>query len=114
MSPSASLSLSGAQALLESARLLNGSLNLQDLLGHLLRTVMGRLLARRALGASVRELGFPVTPVLPVPFHSLSGIGARAAIQYLRFVDGFARVRGRSARNADSVCPSTYSMARNT
>jgi glycine/D-amino acid oxidase-like deaminating enzyme len=63
--------------------------------GVAMATVMGRLLARRALGASARELGFPVTPVTPVPFHSLSGIGARAAIQYLRFVDGFARVRGR-------------------
>jgi len=58
-------------------------------------TVMGRLLARRALGAQVAELGFPVSPVQPVPFHALSGIGARAAIQYLRFVDGLARVGGR-------------------
>jgi len=33
--------------------------------------------------------------VQPVPFHALSGIGARAAIQYLRFVDGLARVGGR-------------------
>jgi glycine/D-amino acid oxidase-like deaminating enzyme len=63
--------------------------------GIAMATVMGRLLARRALGASVVELGFPVTPVLPVPFHALSGIGARAAIQYLRFLDGFARMRGR-------------------
>jgi glycine/D-amino acid oxidase-like deaminating enzyme len=63
--------------------------------GVAMATVMGRLLARRALGASVVELGFPVTPVLPVPFHALSGVGARAAIQYLRLVDGFARVRGR-------------------
>jgi glycine/D-amino acid oxidase-like deaminating enzyme len=63
--------------------------------GVAMATVMGRLLARRALGASVVELGFPVTPVLPVPFHALSGVGARAAIQYLRLVDGFARIRGR-------------------
>src|SRR4051794_9926391 len=35
------------QALLESVRLLNSSLNLQDLLGHLLRTAMGRLLVTR-------------------------------------------------------------------
>ena len=63
--------------------------------GVAMATVMGRLLARRALGASVVELGFPVTPVLPVPFHALSGVGARAAIQYLRMVDGLARIRGR-------------------
>jgi phosphoserine phosphatase RsbU/P len=46
--PTSSLSVSGAQALLESVRLLNSSLNLQDLLSHLLRTVMGRLLVTRA------------------------------------------------------------------
>ena len=63
--------------------------------GVAMATVMGRLLARRALGAQVMELGFPVSPVQPVPFHALSGIGARAAIQYLRFVDGLARVGGR-------------------
>jgi glycine/D-amino acid oxidase-like deaminating enzyme len=63
--------------------------------GVAMATVMGRLLARRALGAQVAELGFPVSPVVPVPFHALSGIGARATIQYLRFVDGLARVGGR-------------------
>lgn len=44
-----SLSLSGLQALLESARLLNSSLSLEDLLRHLLRTAMGRLLVTRGL-----------------------------------------------------------------
>jgi glycine/D-amino acid oxidase-like deaminating enzyme len=63
--------------------------------GIAMATVMGRLLARRALGASVVELGFPVTPVLPMPFHALSGLGARAAIQYLRFIEGFVRMRER-------------------
>ncbi|HSY05649.1 MAG TPA: FAD-dependent oxidoreductase [Steroidobacteraceae bacterium] len=67
--------------------------------GVAMATVMGRLLARRALGATVMELGFPVTPVLPLPFHRLSGMAARAAIQYLRCVDGVARLRARrSAR----------------
>jgi glycine/D-amino acid oxidase-like deaminating enzyme len=63
--------------------------------GVAMATVMGRLLARRALGAPVVELGFPVTPVLPVPFHRLSGIGVRAAIQYLRFIDGLGRLGAR-------------------
>jgi len=63
--------------------------------GVAMATVMGRLLARRALGAQVAELGFPVSPVTPVPFHALSGIGARATIQYLRFIDGLARLSGR-------------------
>jgi sigma-B regulation protein RsbU (phosphoserine phosphatase) len=46
---SSSLSLSGLQALLESARLLNSSLSLDELLRHLLRTVMGRLLVSRGV-----------------------------------------------------------------
>lgn len=63
--------------------------------GVAMATMMGRLLARRALGAQVIELGFPVSPVTPVPFHALTGLGARAAIQYLRFVDGLTRAGGR-------------------
>ena len=63
--------------------------------GVAMATVMGRMLARRALGTPVVELGFPVSPVLPMPFHALSGIGARAATQYLRCVDGLARVGAR-------------------
>ncbi|HVN45060.1 MAG TPA: FAD-dependent oxidoreductase [Steroidobacteraceae bacterium] len=63
--------------------------------GVAMATVMGRVLARRALGAQVVELGFPVSPVMPVPFHGLSRLGARAMIQYLRFVDGIARLSGR-------------------
>jgi sarcosine oxidase len=63
--------------------------------GVAMATVMGRLLARHALGTQVTELGFPVSPVVPVPFHALSSLGARAAIRYLRFVDGLARLGGR-------------------
>src|SRR6185295_14462266 len=43
------------EALLESAQLLHSSLNLEDLLRHLLRSVMGRLLVRRALIAVVQD-----------------------------------------------------------
>jgi glycine/D-amino acid oxidase-like deaminating enzyme len=60
--------------------------------GIAMATVMGRLLARRALGSPVTELGFPVTPVLPMPLHALSGVGARATIQYLRLVEGVQRL----------------------
>jgi glycine/D-amino acid oxidase-like deaminating enzyme len=63
--------------------------------GVAMATVMGRLLARRALGAPAGELGFPVTPVLPLPLHRLSGAAARASIQYLRLVDGLSRLHGR-------------------
>jgi sigma-B regulation protein RsbU (phosphoserine phosphatase) len=44
-----SLSHSGLQALLESARLLNASTTLEELLSHLMRTVMGRLLVTRGV-----------------------------------------------------------------
>ena len=63
--------------------------------GVAMATVLGRVLARRALGAQVADLGFPVSPVVPLPFHALSGVGARATIQYLRCIDGLARLSGR-------------------
>jgi glycine/D-amino acid oxidase-like deaminating enzyme len=63
--------------------------------GVAMATVMGRLLALRALGTPVVELGFPVTPVTPIPLHGLSGLAARASIQYLHVVDGLARMRAR-------------------
>jgi glycine/D-amino acid oxidase-like deaminating enzyme len=61
--------------------------------GVAMATVMGRFLAQRALGAAAAELGFPVTPVRPIRLHAFSGLGARATIQYLRMVDGWARAR---------------------
>ena len=61
--------------------------------GVAMASVMGRLLARRALGVPVAELGFPVSPVLPMPLHQLSGVGARATIQYLRLREGMGRMR---------------------
>jgi hypothetical protein len=57
-------------------------------------TVMGGLLARRALGTPAAELGFPLTPLRRVPFHAFSGLGVRATIQYLRLADALARSRG--------------------
>ncbi|HEY0767550.1 MAG TPA: FAD-binding oxidoreductase [Steroidobacteraceae bacterium] len=61
--------------------------------GVAMATVMGRVLAQRALGSCAAELGFPVTPLRPMPLHALSGIGARATIQYLRLADALARAR---------------------
>jgi sigma-B regulation protein RsbU (phosphoserine phosphatase) len=51
----ASLDTSRLEALLESAQLLHASLDLDDLLRHLLRTVMGRLLVTRAVIAVAGE-----------------------------------------------------------
>jgi glycine/D-amino acid oxidase-like deaminating enzyme len=59
--------------------------------GVAMATMMGRLLARRALGCATQELGFPVTPLRPISLHGLSRLGARAAIQVLRLRDRLAR-----------------------
>jgi phosphoserine phosphatase RsbU/P len=52
---SSSLDASRLEALLESAQLLHSSLNIEDLLRHLLRSVMGRLLVGKALIAVEEE-----------------------------------------------------------
>jgi glycine/D-amino acid oxidase-like deaminating enzyme len=61
--------------------------------GVAMATMMGSLLARWSSGHPAAELGFPVTPVDPLPLHKFSQLGARVAVQYLRTLDGFARVR---------------------
>jgi glycine/D-amino acid oxidase-like deaminating enzyme len=65
--------------------------------GVAMATMMGKLLAQCALGAPATQLGFPVTPVRPIRLHALSGLGARARIQYLRLVDGWTRARAARA-----------------
>lgn len=64
--------------------------------GVAMATMMGALLARRVLGASEADLGIPVTEVATLPLHAFSRPVARATIQYLRCVDGMARVRSRA------------------
>jgi glycine/D-amino acid oxidase-like deaminating enzyme len=59
--------------------------------GVAMATVMGGLLARWARGEPAAELGFPVTPLRPVPLHAFSGLGVRATIQYLRLADALSR-----------------------
>jgi glycine/D-amino acid oxidase-like deaminating enzyme len=63
--------------------------------GVAMATMMGSLLARWASGGAAEELGFPVTAVDPLPLHGFSQLGARVAVQYLRTLDGLARVRER-------------------
>lgn len=55
--------------------------------GVAMATVMGRLLARLAGGASPAELPYPVTPLKPIRFHALRGPAVRALIQYYRLLD---------------------------
>ncbi len=65
--------------------------------GVAMATMMGSLLSRWVSGEPAAELGFPVTPVDPLPLHAFSQIGARVAVQYLRTLDGLARMRGKLA-----------------
>jgi glycine/D-amino acid oxidase-like deaminating enzyme len=61
--------------------------------GVAMATMMGLLLSRWVRGESAADLGFPVTPVDPLPLHVFSQLGARVAVQYLRTLDGLTRVR---------------------
>ena len=61
--------------------------------GVAMATMMGSILARWATGHPAAELGFPVTPIDPLPLHTFSQLGARIAVQYLRTLDGFVRLR---------------------
>jgi glycine/D-amino acid oxidase-like deaminating enzyme len=63
--------------------------------GVAMATLMGRLLAQRALGMSDAELAFPVTPLRPIPFHGGARLAARIAIQYLRTLDLMRRTHGK-------------------
>jgi sigma-B regulation protein RsbU (phosphoserine phosphatase) len=65
--PTPPLDPSRLEALLESAQLLHSSLDLQDLLRHLLRTVMGRLLVGRGLVAVDGEEGMRLALVRGMP-----------------------------------------------
>jgi glycine/D-amino acid oxidase-like deaminating enzyme len=63
--------------------------------GVAMATIMGSLLSRWASGQPATELGFPVTAIDPLPLHVFSQFGARVAVQYLRTLDGLARMRER-------------------
>jgi glycine/D-amino acid oxidase-like deaminating enzyme len=63
--------------------------------GVAMATMMGSLLARWATGHPAADLGFPVTPIDPLPLHAFSQLGARIAVQYLRTLDGLSRLRER-------------------
>jgi len=50
-------------------------------------TVMGKLLADRALGASPAELGWPVTPITPIPLHAWRVPVMALVVNWKRFQD---------------------------
>jgi glycine/D-amino acid oxidase-like deaminating enzyme len=61
--------------------------------GVAMATVMGRLLARRALGEPAESLEFPLTPLRPIRLHGLSRLAARATIRYLQLRDALEASR---------------------
>jgi glycine/D-amino acid oxidase-like deaminating enzyme len=50
-------------------------------------TVMGKLLADRALGVSPAELGWPVTPIAPIPLHAWRVPVMALVVHWKRFQD---------------------------
>jgi glycine/D-amino acid oxidase-like deaminating enzyme len=57
-------------------------------------TIMGRVLAERALGKDAADLPFPMTPVRPYPGHAFAGIGIPIAIAWMGFRDRLDRMIG--------------------
>ncbi len=55
--------------------------------GVAMATMMGRLVAQRALGREDGEYVFPVTTLKPILFHRFSEWGVRATVSYLRIRD---------------------------
>jgi glycine/D-amino acid oxidase-like deaminating enzyme len=55
--------------------------------GVAMATVMGKLLADRALGATPAELGWPVTPIAPIPLHAWRVPVMSLVVRWKRFQD---------------------------
>ena len=55
--------------------------------GVAMATMLGRIVARRALGATDADYEFPATPLAPIPLHRFSELGVRATVSYLRLQD---------------------------
>lgn len=62
--------------------------------GVAMATVMGRLLAERALGKDAADLPIPITPVRPYPFSGFTGIGLPLAIAWMGLRDRIDRMIG--------------------
>ncbi|MFU1477647.1 NAD(P)/FAD-dependent oxidoreductase [Roseovarius sp. C7] len=55
--------------------------------GVAMSSVMGRVLAERALGAAPDSLAFPVTPIQPVPWRGIKRLGMGPAIWSMKMMD---------------------------
>lgn len=62
--------------------------------GVAMATVMGRLLAERALGKAASDLPIPTTPVRPYPFGAYTGFGLPLAIAWMGLRDRIDRMIG--------------------
>ena len=55
--------------------------------GVAMATVMGRILADRALGASPAQVGWPLTPITPIPLHAWRLPVMSLVVHWKRFQD---------------------------
>ena len=61
--------------------------------GVAMATMLGRLVARRAVGATDPDFSYPATPLKPIPLHRFSRLGVRATVSFLRMKDHQQSVR---------------------
>jgi glycine/D-amino acid oxidase-like deaminating enzyme len=57
--------------------------------GIAIATVMGNLVAKRALGASAEEIDYPTQPMKVLPLHSFNRFAVELVAQYYRFRDAW-------------------------
>jgi glycine/D-amino acid oxidase-like deaminating enzyme len=63
--------------------------------GIAMATLLGREIARRALGASTEDILLPPGPIRPIPFHAAWPLGVAAKVAGGRLADGLDRLRSR-------------------
>ncbi|MBB2190242.1 FAD-binding oxidoreductase [Gluconacetobacter azotocaptans] len=62
--------------------------------GVAMATLLGREIARRALGATTEDILLPPSPIRPIPFHAAWPLGVTAKIIQGRLTDRLSRLRG--------------------
>jgi glycine/D-amino acid oxidase-like deaminating enzyme len=65
--------------------------------GVAMATMLGRLVASRAIGATDPDYAYPATPVKTIVLHRFSRLGVRATVGYLRMKDQQHSARGDAA-----------------
>nr|WP_220790001.1 FAD-binding oxidoreductase [Gluconacetobacter tumulisoli] len=62
--------------------------------GVAMATLLGREIARRALGATTEDILLPPGPLRPIPFHAAWPLGVSAKVMQGRLADRLSRLRG--------------------